>query len=373
MFARVNLELARTISAVGGAYMIDELDARERSSPGIYWDDRYNCAAHRAPLSSWNWVVLKPGRTDEPPPRDADRLTPPARADQSDPAGAMALAVLELMVRLVRPRRMDTIVFEPRGLLWPARRGPNDLERAAQRNFLVDVEDYWFAGVAEALNAVARRGIRLICLTDENLADLKRGVAATPGTDTLLCREALAEIHSTPRKHEFVEDLLKRDREPGACALWIDFTLADARARDGLVVLPETARWQLRELLLRAPELAPPLAGPGVSDDRAMAPAAEWLHDEAGLRGRVREAIRLALAAEAKCSPEDLESVVDLADIGLDSLSVARVLMSIEERLETRIDSWERIGAALYEVRTLEEVFLAALRSGAAGGSSRQD
>ena len=49
--------LADRFDAREGIYMLDEIDAREQLQSGLYWDDRYNAAAHRAPMSR-----LKMGR-----------------------------------------------------------------------------------------------------------------------------------------------------------------------------------------------------------------------------------------------------------------------------------------------------------------------
>lgn len=358
MFARINLMLADRFDAREGIYMLDEIDAREQLQSGLYWDDRYNAAAHRAPMSGWNWAVLKPDHSDGRRPNDMDHDVPPARPDQSDPAGPMTLAILELMARLSPRSPVDTVIFEPRGLLWPPRPKPVDLDRAAHRNFQVDVEDYWFAGVAEALAAIARRGVRLVCLTDADPDDLARGIAVAADTDTFLGREHISEVHCTGDKDAVIDRLLAR-RAAQNPMLWIDFTRNESRPRQGLIVFPLSSRWQLREQLLRAPELAKPLPLNTTVENLADRAPANITAEVT--RQCVRDAIRRSLMAETNCPAEELEDVEHFADLGLNSLSIMRVILGTEKMLGCRIESWDRISTRLWEVGALEQVLVAAL------------
>jgi acyl carrier protein len=145
--------------------------------------------------------------------------------------------------------------------------------------------------------------------------------------------------------------------------LLIDFTREHAQ-RKGLIVYPRALRWELRERLLRAPELAAPLDPPArtASDGREPRPAqadgseAVWLE-------QARTAILHALAVETGRPGGEIEGVEELADLGLDSLSIARVLLRIEEALGCEIASWERAGTRLFEVRALEAALVGALRT----------
>jgi acyl carrier protein len=363
LFADVNMALADALEAIPDAAMLDEMDMRERMQPGVYWDDRYNTASHRAPLSSWNWTLLKPGRTDGPVPADSWQFAPPPRPAQADPAGPMAFAVLERLAELTDVAPVGTVIFEPRGLLWPVAPAANDLARAAQRNFLVDVEDYGFAGAAEALAALARRGIRLVCLTDGPAADLDRGIAQTLTAGLLISRERIDELHATDDKRRFVERFLAGASASDDKVLWIDFSGSPAPQHPALIVFPPEARWNLREMLLRAPELAGrPMSREAPRADDALADAASTAGATA-LRDRVCDALRTALVSETKCSADDLEDAEDLADLGLDSLGVVRVLAHVEQLLDCRIDSWERFGERLFRRSSLEAIFLAALQA----------
>jgi aryl carrier-like protein len=133
------------------------------------------------------------------------------------------------------------------------------------------------------------------------------------------------------------------------------------RARKGLVIFPEDSRWRLREYLLRSPQLAGSAAA---SSAGARAGATSlWDENREISLDRVRCAIRGSIAAATGRAPDELRDLENLADLGLDSLSILHVLAGIQQNLRCRIDGWERIGSRLSEVRVLEQVVLAAVRS----------
>lgn len=362
LFAEINLAVARLADGRDSVRMLDEADARERLGLGTYWDDIINASAHRAPLSSWNWVLLKPGRSDGA----ADpALAPAPDPGGADPALAMAQAVLDHMARLTcRPIR--TVIFEPRGLLWPAAPTARDLDQAAQRGFLVDVEDYWYAGNAEALAALSARGVRLIGVSDMPPDALDRGFGQASTTDILLGRAEIEDLVSTDDKAAVVGALAGSGEDPTSVILVIDLVTPPVGI-PGVIALGPERRWDLREILLRSPELEDWRRLPS-GERPASNSVAVRIHSAGSHHAQqVVEALWRALEKETGLGIDAIADTEHLADLGLDSLSFRRLLTDLEARLDVTLESWERGNADLLDVALLRQTLEAALRRRDAG------
>ena len=372
LFATLNVRLAELMRRYSKCFLLDEMDAKERLKIGTYWDDTINSSVHRAPISCWNWTYLKPGMTDRPPNPKHHQPAPPIDCKQSDPAHAMTLVVLEALSKLYH-RKIDTLIFEPRGLLWPAQYRQSDLEQAANRSFLADVEDYWYSGIAEALFALSQRGVAVICLTDMSKNDLTQAVAPSSTDNMFLSMRDFHSIHFAEDKHVFISDFLSERGKSDHDILYIDFTQQDLMSKEGIYCIDETARWRLREILLRSPALAYPLFEE--SADGPTRTLASTTHRTSMTMLSVEEAaqavstaMKTILPRECGLSEQDLGDLEYFADAGIDSLSMLRILAAFEHELNICLESWERGNRSVLEISGMRTILVnALLRSHSAG------
>jgi acyl carrier protein len=351
LFDQVNLGLADRAGAFSPCRLIDEMDARERIGIPSYWDDWLNSSAHRAPTSSWNWIHVASDSTNPIPARRY--LAPTPRVAQCDPSLAMSLEIIRgIAEQDCWP--IATIVFEPRGLLWPLEPSSADLDRAARRSFLADVEDYCFAGLAEALAELARRGRRLVCLSDMPETALARGFSPLATADTLLSTDQVETFVSTRDKASILRSIAVD--APRGNVLWIDLTTEARPAIDRVTTVTDMRTGYLRDILLRAPELTVPLAGPQIPIEQGNIAAESALQARHCVLAVFRDAVR------AERADVDADTIEHLADLGFDSLSMLRLVLKMEEQLGVTLAAWDKSNTDLFLVERLVAAFTSALR-----------
>lgn len=159
VLASIQASVARELRGARRVWLVDEDRLAADFRGGAYWDDDLNATPHHSAISSWSWVVLKPGRSDEPYDREQASWIPPVPHGQVDPAMAGAATVLDSLRRL-HDEPVRVVAFEPNELLWQGRL-EDKTAYTTPPSFYADVEDYLHAGLHEALAALRRRGVAL--------------------------------------------------------------------------------------------------------------------------------------------------------------------------------------------------------------------
>jgi fatty-acyl-CoA synthase len=320
--------------------LIDEDDLALRFGD-TYWDDEFNGSVHHAPLSTFNWADLSVGR----PANETGHAV-------RDPAGAMAMAVLDLVHLLAAQDHIRAVLIEPDWLLWHGSLAEHTKPMKAPSAF-AGVQDNLIVGLHEALAKLSRRGLAIYMLFD--------------GTRELL--EARYQVGTEAPNAVAVSDLRRVffDTAPADAARLISEELGigeeqvllldtagkhDVSAFAGYVFdgLPH----RLRRALLTDPklrsrqELERQSVRPAPADRPAPRPQPSPSMRE------IRQVILQVVSRETKRSIAECEQADDFRSLGLDSLGVMLIAVALEEKLGLRLSDTAVTEFAMFKLPVLE-------------------
>ncbi len=287
-------------------------------------DDTVTALHHHAPLASGNWVTLKPGVTDEGLNASAPTV---AVREPPDAAGLLARALLRQLEAIFAIDPIKLVILDPTDLIWPI--GIDDHPCPRPLSAFADVESYLYAGVAEALFALDRRGVKIACLAEAKENLIRQALEASfpkrgrrPAWANWMVRSTynwpetasaiLAEFRLSPN-----EALVLRTREPNRY-------LAGMRC----VSDPHAVRGAL---------FSEPAFFAGVVTSGAPM-AAKVCSQKAGqeslevIQRAIEQSVRKVAHWPAhKTLPDDMRS------LGLDSLDTLRIALQLEERFQVSL------------------------------------
>jgi hypothetical protein len=251
--ASINLRLAEEIGTRPRVHLIDEDWIAVALSRGILWDDEINATGHHAPLSSWNWPIVKPGVSDSSDVQgDHTRLIPPRPHAQADPSAPAAAAILGGIERLVvAPVRL--VILEPDDLLWRGRAGMDLEGPITPPTVYADVEDYLQSGLHEAFSSLRGRGIGIACITRASSRALEAVWKFRSTRQNLLRLSDMSAVRAGSPKSQALDDLIRELGIAHESILVVDLTHDYSKSFDGRVYRGD--KWSLRRYLLTAPEL----------------------------------------------------------------------------------------------------------------------
>lgn len=286
-------------------------------------DDAVTALHHHAPLASGNWVTLKPGVTDD----GVEPCIPVSVQAQPDAAGLLARALLRYLEAMFASDSIKLVILDPTDLIWPVgidlRPSPRPLRAFA------DVESYLYAGVAEALFALDRRGVKIACVAE---------------AEENLLQQALDTSFSRPGRRQAWSNWVVRstyDWSETASAIRADFHL---RPNEVLVLRTREPNRHLSGMrcvsdphAVRGALLCEPLffADDATSEaqmngmDSFMPSVPESITI---IQNTVEQTVRKAANwTEHNTLPDDMRS------LGLDSLDALRVAMQLEEQFQASL------------------------------------
>jgi hypothetical protein len=254
LLADINVALLELVRRRGPARLLDEERMANDFRAGVFWDDEFNASAHHSPLSSWNWVVLKPGETDFTyEAQEVSEALPIRAAGQRDPTSHLALSLLRELSAMAT-QRVKLVVFEPNGLLWPGKLESGDDPYVQAPTYYADVEQYFYSGLHEALAIVKRRGIQLACASSCPSALLRERWQVKSKLQNVVRLSDIDFLCGGPDAEENLRRILQQSPVAEGEVLWVDLGRQASSPFAGRRYTGN--RWQLRRYLLSAPEMA---------------------------------------------------------------------------------------------------------------------
>lgn len=369
VLASLNTQLAERLELMGNAWLLDEAQLAADASPGVYWDDEFNALPHHSAISSWSWLITKPGLTDGDPENDPPR--PPAGPGQRDPAVALGAGLAHAMERLAVETPVHLVVFDPDDLLWRGKIADRETAFPTPPHFYADVEDYLYVGIHEALSVLRRQGV-LLAAAPSCPPDVLRLRWHTPSTLEHLVRiDDVVALASGFTWSERLRDLSERLGIAEEEMLVIGCHPGALGGFKGRVFTGD--RYSLRRFLLREPALHPLSGGPHRSHQRPNPPpgasAPAWENPTAHNRENLDETVATVVANVLRMSPDAIIRSKDLRHVGLDSLGVIQMASALEERFDIRFGDQEFVEPVMYFLPALCRAVREALQKGNAAWS----
>jgi acyl-CoA synthetase (AMP-forming)/AMP-acid ligase II/acyl carrier protein len=356
ILARLNAEISARLARLGNAWLVDESRLAAESSPGIYWDDEFNALPHHSAVSSWSWLVMKPGVVGQA----AVDERPVPSSTQVDPAYVLGSAIVHAVERFYVENPVKLIVFEPNELLWRGRLEDRPLAYPTPPHFYADVEDYFYAGIHEALSVLRGRGMALACASSCPAADLHDRWKSSSTLKHIVRPEDLVAIEGGGSWPERLQ-ALKRIPVDEAQVLVIAFPPPELRGFRGRIYAGQPHA--LRRYLLRAPALNPL----GQVEQVHTAPSPQGFHDrqvaveahsailENEFHRVVAGLLRVSSAAVRQCK--------DLRFLGLDSLGAVDLMCELEAHFGVSFEDHQMVEPVVYFPQPLLEALRDALQS----------
>ena len=332
-------------------YVLDEEALTTEHVAGLFWDDAFNGMPHHAAISMW-------GR----PPRSSltDEHIPPIPPYQADPIEAPSRALLRTL-RSLDPEKIQYIVLEPNGILWPGL--IEDRERAYPRDFNFVTGDYAsvFIGIHEALAHIRRLGVGI-------------GIVSSCPKEALAQRWEIGTTYRTTVTMDDVDWLCHRSERESSLAgcltdrgiveesvLYIDVNGGAPKHFRGHRFCGDV--WDLRRELLRAPTLLRPMD----ARTQQRRQHAEQAHPNRPVRANnalsfdeLRLAVDQVLCTTLKCNQAALSETDDLRLLGLDSLGVTELFQLIEKDVGIRVPDHEIVEAVVFSREAILDAVAAA-------------
>jgi acyl-CoA synthetase (AMP-forming)/AMP-acid ligase II len=343
LFATVNRALGQSAAGYERTLLLDEDTVVRRHARGLHWNDEFNGAWHHAPVTVWGAAgqqLPRSGRPADDGLVDIDPTRrgslPPRPPGQNNPAAVFSRAYLDVLLRQDPAfPAVRLVVFDPDGLLWPGRADSREVLRG--RGMWLLGPHWLYTGLNEALLAVARRGIRLACVTATPADVLAQRWRDAPDAEGALRLEQVSCVLTIGKSYQQqLDEIARRTGIPADQTLLVDLSNAAPAGFAGRRYVGD--RWGLRRYLMTAPELrgvhpavlaAVPMVSAGdapAAPERPLATADE-----------VHETVAGVLTATLRRDRRDIDGVDDLRLIGLDSLSAVQVIQRLESSLRVRI------------------------------------
>jgi fatty-acyl-CoA synthase len=347
VLAEANRRILESVRRHDQVFLLDEDAVVRRYAIGAHWNDEYHVTWHHAPLLLWGTPpqqIPTAGRLDEDGLREIDYTRrsdiPPRRAWQGNPAVPFAQAYLDVLLARSEACAVRLVVFEPNEVLWPGR--IEDRPEVRSRGLWL-VGPHWpYAGLNEALRAVARRGIALACVSSCPEDVLIERWTKAFGEGDLRPSEVAFIVGGKDRAQalrELANEAGVREEE----ILLIDLGRPPPHEFRGRAYVGD--RWMLRRYLMTAPEVAAeasrePVRVVARADASTALP--EGASNGGGAEERkdrdwVRRAVVDILVSQLGQPRSEIEGTEDLRLLGLDSMRAVGVIARLEGNLGVRI------------------------------------
>jgi acyl-CoA synthetase (AMP-forming)/AMP-acid ligase II/acyl carrier protein len=351
VIAEINSNLLDSVSAFEHVHLLDETGVLAKYSDSITLDDEYNATPHHCGFDLWSWR--------DHPFQQRSATIPDKSEHQTHPALPLAQACLEHLRHLYLSPRVQLIVFEPNGLLWPGVIEPGSRPYPKGINVYTGLNDFIHMGIHEALCMARNRGIRLACVSSSETQLLQESLVYDSQARNLVRREDLVCAVGGSDKKALLDQIAAMTNVKEEEILWIDQGYKPDSSFTGHYY--DDAVWKLRRYLLTQPLLNPVSEK---ADQRpkpavAEAVAAKAIHD----RNEVSGALDDVLSRHLNCSAETLKKTDDLRLLGLDSFGCAALVLELEDKLGFRLPDHDYIGSVMFSRHGLFTAITRALES----------